>query len=205
MNYMNKKQLTISVIIVVVILAAVGGGVFWYLKSEQGVSIKVPGSEQQSEQPQVGDNQLQGEVVGSPAADVDTSDWQTYRNEEYGFEVRYPGGWVFEDSNNGISFGTIESKPGGYFWGINIYNSTKNIEGLIKGLGSQFNDRLEKREKITIGNKAGLLVTVTTDSHTDWILKSIFIENNDFIFAISNGAQDRSIFEIFLSSFKFLD
>jgi hypothetical protein len=25
--------------------------------------------------------------------DTDTSNWKTYRNDEYGFEIRYPDGW----------------------------------------------------------------------------------------------------------------
>jgi len=29
-----------------------------------------------------------------PDNTLDTSDWETYRNEEFGFEVRYPLGWV---------------------------------------------------------------------------------------------------------------
>jgi len=30
---------------------------------------------------------------------IDTSNWKTYRNEEYGFEVRYPTNWEVEESN----------------------------------------------------------------------------------------------------------
>lgn len=31
--------------------------------------------------------------------EVDTSNWQTYRNEEYGFEVKYPEGWEVSSLN----------------------------------------------------------------------------------------------------------
>jgi len=33
----------------------------------------------------------------TPAPEVDTADWKTYRNEEHGFELRYPNGWQIEE------------------------------------------------------------------------------------------------------------
>lgn len=37
-------------------------------------------------------------------AEIDTSDWEIYRNEEYGFEVKYPKGWHSGQSKTGVVF-----------------------------------------------------------------------------------------------------
>jgi len=42
---------------------------------------------------------------------IDTSNWKTYRNEEYGFEVKYPGDWEVDSGALPIGF---SSKDGTY-------------------------------------------------------------------------------------------
>jgi len=44
---------------------------------------------------------------------IDTSDWQTYRNDEFGFEVKYPTTWQVEEfSDLHLSYGTVLDSSG---------------------------------------------------------------------------------------------
>jgi len=42
----------------------------------------------------------------------DTSIWQTYHSEDFGFEVRYPASWQFEELDPALSYGSILDSTG---------------------------------------------------------------------------------------------
>jgi len=45
--------------------------------------------------------------------EIDTSNWQTYRNDEFGFEVKYPAGYKIQGTGKpGTPIEGRESSPG---------------------------------------------------------------------------------------------
>jgi len=67
---------------------------------------------QNQEQNQVINQEQQNQTASSSTDEIDTSDWLTYRNEEYGFELKYPEGWYWEDYSK--DFKALELKVGFY-------------------------------------------------------------------------------------------
>ncbi len=131
------------------------------------------------------------------------TDWKTYRNKQFGYEIKYPKDWLYKEDGGTIYFGTLESKSGGYIWAISVHQPSE-LEQLISQTGNQFNDRKETRGKITLNtNISGTLVTVMTGKYTNWISKKLYFEKNNQLFVIGNGAIVDDRFEIFYKSFNF--
>jgi hypothetical protein len=134
-----------------------------------------------------------------------TNNWQTYKNEELKFQIKYPQDWVYGGPNDNIHFGTPESKTGGYMWGISIYEPSE-LEKTIAQMGDQFDDRKESRSQVTVNqNITGTMVTITTNKNPLWISKTVYFENNGQLFAIGNGAINDDRFEDFYKSFEVIN
>lgn len=84
----------ICAVFILAVLA--GGGVWWFGKKQEKRLIQ--------EIQQLAKSQVTVHT-STPTSSINTSGWQTYRNEEYGFEVRYPDDFVSEEYPPGLRSG----------------------------------------------------------------------------------------------------
>jgi len=76
---MNRAFSKILILIIIIVLA--GGGISaWQYFGASRKEVKVP------------EVKTSEEIVQN-----ETANWQTYRNDEFGFELKYPQGWVVRD------------------------------------------------------------------------------------------------------------
>ncbi|MFZ1655047.1 MAG: hypothetical protein WBO92_00830 [Candidatus Moraniibacteriota bacterium] len=114
---MNHKPLFLTVALIALLVIA---GAFWCIQNRPPMAVNQPVVKEapiQAEQPTQTEGTegikdlIDGEYAFTP---VDTSDWQTYRNEEVGFEVKIPKDWfcggIALDPNSKRSIVCLEEK-----------------------------------------------------------------------------------------------
>ena len=118
----------VGILFVIAIIALLGSGGLYVREVENQKIIQQIGIEKEKEAQALKQkikekNQALQKEMG--AADlIDTTNWKTYRNEKYGFEVRYPGGWYEEDMGNGAGIFLTQQKS-------NAERPFMNIQALV--------------------------------------------------------------------------
>lgn len=133
---------------------------------------------------------------------VGVSNWQTYEDQERGFQFRYPDGWRIEVFDSWVGVGPEEMGED-VQWGVRFFdNSGTTVEQVISDIGCQFwPDRTEVRECVYFDSIAAIKVIVTTSQIEDWYSESVVFEYEGIIFEIGNGAVRDDRFEAFYTSF----
>ncbi|MBI5466112.1 MAG: hypothetical protein HY974_02375, partial [Candidatus Kerfeldbacteria bacterium] len=138
-----------------------------------------------------GDEVVSGEIIPPTRTDcadeLDTECWNTYRNTEYGFEFKYPGGWGAEKSTNNqrkiyINSDTLKENE----WGI--INEGLQLGVLISQNNSQDTDI--SIDKFDFGMQVGPLketkdVVINSKTAKVFVFEGLnflaFPENTDII------------------------
>jgi len=139
--------------------------------------------------------------------EIDISDWQTYSNEEYGYEVKYPKDW--RTAECGITcqgFGP-QSLGEDVVVAVNVISlPLPEVKQSLPVLSNPIN-KIIQEETVTVNNIQWIKLTIKQD-----ISGTIFIENlteqNDKTYDIGVGTDEINIVEIYnqiLSTFKFIE
>lgn len=115
---------------------------------------------------------------------VDTSDWQTYRNEQYGYEFKYPRGWKedvsmyegmspeqivsFQKSKDSykrvVLYGYSENSNSIPVIDVHLYKGIKFTDSKfgLANLETEINTRLDKYKKVAKFNSGSNTIVILT-------------------------------------------
>jgi hypothetical protein len=202
---MNRKiptTIAISIVLIVAILA--GGFIYWRYFSFQ---------EELANQPEI--------VIPEKPID-ETANWQTYTNDQYGFEIKYPKKFFPEvPSNQDLNIGllTLSFNENGYYpiWlyvggnenkkildminststvGLEVKNNKKTINGLEWNIVEETEIPVEG-----IGTAGSALKFYTLNGNRTYIIECL--DCNSQIFG-DIAEEKRLTFDQMLSTFKFI-
>ena len=175
---------TLSILLVVLLVTVVGGGLVYkyYLAPGEGPSDGKPGDSQD-----------------------ETADWETYKNEDFGFEIKHPEDvGVQQTDSPGVGFGSYRMFFFRTFYTSETNKQMMSISVVPKDMEGFIQESLviDTEEEIIVNKKEG--VRIIGSDQKNLLIDQIWINHDNKIYIIKKGDQE-DIFNQMLSTFHFLE
>ena len=129
-----------------------------------------------------------------------TAGWKTYKNDEYGFEIKYPSDW--QDKNSTENLVILNDSHGN--WRMEIGRNTNVLKNISKELSKAGQEDIEvfgiKSEKVSYSFNDNILYILALVPYQNSTLEIDYA--SDFT-TTPNVANDNLLFDQILSTFKF--
>ncbi len=157
---MNKKILVLLICLLIVIIAGVLIWIFWPKPKMIGCTAEAKLCPDGSSVGRTGPN---CEFAECPIVD-ETADWQVYTNQEFGFEVKYPGNWRYSEEKSSLLPLSVGFIPEGQDMG---YEGLFGMFPIFIHVNQSPSDRdVLDQEEILINGIDALKIS----SHYDWMI-----------------------------------
>ena len=178
-----KKVSTITGIIIIVAVAVIAvGGIFLYL---QKFSVHIATQSVAGGQTPVTNAQSNPNVQNS---NTKTADWKTYKNDEYGFEIKYPYDWSMQVES------VVKNKTPNFLFETSIRKGLRYVT--ISVITNNFTLGSRPWEKFELGQLKGSIAC------PGWYCEILTTDKPFYIETKYNPIED-SITKQILSTFKF--
>ncbi|MFH0854337.1 MAG: PsbP-related protein [bacterium] len=201
MKKISLKQLNIFVLFLAIVLAFSGCGRKSEPVAENGDKSPLPPFEKGGEGENATSTNAGVEDTATSTDEIDTSDWKTYRNEEYGFELKYPKEWYIDNTRSSLDEIVFDI-------GIETCESRESIE-INKNINNITYDQLREQkikfyelstlsisDLIIDGEKAVKIET------SEFGLTRIFFLHSKLMYEITTGGRME---ESILKTFRFIN